>query len=75
MERFRKVVMLMKKYPIRSSATTIEALDGSGALLQGILEYSEIQPPAEAMLPWTNLDNEVSSWRRNQAVSFINVFE
>jgi len=34
LERFRKVVMLMKKYPIRSSATRIEALDGSGALPQ-----------------------------------------
>jgi len=37
--RFSKVVMLMKKYPIRSSATTIEALDGSGALPGETLEY------------------------------------
>jgi len=69
LERFRKVVMLMKKYAIRSSPTTIEALDGSVALPQETLEYFEIQPPTEAMLPWTDLDNEVSSWRRNQAVS------
>jgi len=41
----------MKKYPIRSSATKIEALDGSGALPQEILEYLKIQPPAEARLP------------------------
>jgi len=54
----------MKKYPIRSSATTIEALDGSGALPQETLEYLEIQPPAEAMLPWTDLDNEVSNGKR-----------
>jgi len=56
LERFRKVAMLMKKYPIRSSATTIKALDGLGALPQETLEYLEIQPPAEAMLPWTYLD-------------------
>jgi len=71
--------MLMKKYPIRSSATTIEAIDGSSGLPQETLEYLEIQPPAEAMLPWTDLDNEVSSWRRNQAISppsltFLNEF-
>ena len=42
--------------------TTIEALDGSGALPQETLEYLEIQPPVEAMLSWTDLDNKVS-WR------------
>jgi len=47
LKRFRKIVMLMKKYPIRSSATKIESLDGSGALPQETLEYLEIQPPAE----------------------------
>jgi len=51
----------------------IHALDGSGALPEETLEYLEIQPPAEAILPWTDLDNKVSSWRRNQAVSPINV--
>ena len=38
---------------IRSSATTIEVLDGSGALPQETLEYLEIQPPVEAR---TDLD-------------------
>jgi len=60
LERFRKVVMLMKKYPIRSSATTIEALDGLGALPQETLEYLEIQPPVEAML---------SCWIMNEFLS------
>ena len=54
---------------IRSSATTIKALDGLGALPQETLEYLEIQPPAEAMLPWTDLDDELSNWRKNQAFS------
>jgi len=67
--------MLMKKYPIRSSATRIETLDRSGAFPEETLEYLEIQLPVEAMLPWTDLDNEVSNWRRNPAVSPpINVF-
>jgi len=61
LESFRKVVMLMKKYPIQSSATRIETLNGSGALPQETLEYLEIQPPVEAMLPWTDFDNEVSN--------------
>jgi len=38
------------------------------------MEHLEIQPPVEAMLPWTDLDNEVSSWRRNQAVSPASTF-
>jgi len=66
--------MLMKKYPIS------HLQQRSKLLRESTLEYLEIQPPAEAMLPWTDFDNEVSScsWRGNQAVSppstFLNEF-